>query len=105
MKIADIESGNGFVSPELVKRSIKWDGHDGEVFVRRVSFATIAATQSLPDAERSIALVRECVRLGDKGDEQLTRKQVESLAPALAAAFLTAIAEINKLGADADPLP
>ncbi len=105
MKIADLEKGGGFVSESGEKRAIKWAGHEGEVFVRKVSFGRIVATQSLPEAERNIELVRECVRLGDDGDEQLTRKQVESLAPALAAAFLNAVAEVNALGADADPLP
>jgi hypothetical protein len=105
MNISDLETAGGFVSDAGEKRAIKWNGKDADVFVRRVSFGRIAATQSMPEAERNMALVRECIRLGDDGSEQLTAAQVERLAPALAAAFLNAIAEVNALGEGAaDPL-
>lgn len=102
MKISDLEKAGGFVGEAGEKRAIEWGGHKGEVFVRRVSFGKIAATQSLPEAERNMALVRECIRLGDDGSEQLTAEQVASLAPALAGAFMTAIAEVNALDEAAD---
>lgn len=105
MNIDDLKQAGGFVPAELVKRPIKWEGHDGDVFVRRVSFATIAATQALPEAERNVALVRECIRFGG-GDEQLTEEQAGALSPALATALLGAIADVNRFGVDAaDPKP
>lgn len=104
MNIDDLKSLGGFASERGEKRPIEWNGHKGEVFVRQVSFGRIVATQALPDAERNIELVRECIRLGDNGDVELTREQVETLTPALAAAFMSAIAEVNALGEGAvDP--
>lgn len=104
MNIDDIKAAGGFTSEQGEKRAIEWSGHKGEVFVRQVSFGRIVATQALPDAERNIALVRECIRLGDSGEVQLSREQVEALNPALASAFMTAIAEVNALGeAATDP--
>lgn len=102
MKIADLKQAGGFVGDAAEKRVIKWNGHDAEVFVRRVSFGSITATQALPENERNIELLRQCIRLGDKGNEQLSRKQVEALAPELAAAFLGAIVAVNALGEAAD---
>ena len=102
MNIDDIKQAGGFASEQGEKRPIEWNGHKGEVFVRQISFGRIVATQAMPEAERNITLVRECIRLGDSGGEQMTREQVESLAPALAAAFMAEIAKVNALGADAD---
>lgn len=102
MKIADLEKSGGFVN-EPVKRPIKWGKHEGDVYVRQVSFATVAATMALPDAERSVALIHECIRLGTEGDEQLTMEQAGALSPALAAAFMNAITEVTPLE-PADPL-
>lgn len=104
MNIDDIKAAGGFASETGEKRAITWNGHKGEVFVRQVSFGRIVATQALPDAERNIELVRECIRLGD-GSEAMTREQVEALSPALAAAFMAEIAKVNALGENAaDPL-
>lgn len=106
MNIAELEQAGGFVvvdaAPE--KRTIEWNGNAATVFVRRASFGRITALLTLPASDYSVELVRECIRLGDNGDEQLTRAQVESLAPSLATAFLTAVAEVNALSKDAtDP--
>jgi len=102
MNIDDIKAAGGFVSEQGEKRTIEWDGRSGEVFVRKASFGRIVTLQELPDAERNMALVRECIRLGDNGDEAMSQDQVAALSPALAAAFMAAIAEVNALAADAD---
>jgi len=104
MKIADLEQAGAFVGDETEQRTVKWNGSEHTVTVRRVSFGCIAATQAMPEGARNVELVRLCVRLGDDGKEQLTREQAEALDPALAVAFLNAIAEVNGLGKDAtDP--
>lgn len=96
MRIADLQKDGGFVSEAGESRTIKWHGDEGEVQILRVSFGKIAQTQTLPEAERNVELVRLCVRFDD-GKEQLSREQAESLDPALAIELLKAIADVNRL--------
>lgn len=101
MNIDDLKKGDGFLPPP-VKRTIKWDGQTGEVWVRHQSFATMALYQTQAPEERINAMVRDCIRLGE-GDVQLTMEQAASLKPSLALAMTEAIAEVNKLGKEPDP--
>src|SRR5690625_1129976 len=102
MKLEDLKTNGGMVSPELVKRSAVWK-HDGrkdniEFFVKRASFGAVdRAFNQSEDRSNSTALLCECVRLGDKGEEVLSYDQAYSLDAALAACFLEAVTAVNGL--------
>jgi len=110
MKLEDLKTNGGMVSPELVKRSAVWE-HDGkkdniEFFVKRASFGAVARAYAEEDRSKSVVLLCECVRLGDKGEEVLTYEQAYSLHAALAACFLEAVTEVNDLSSpDEDDSP
>lgn len=104
MRITDLKSEGGFVSSKLVAKTIKWDAedkqHEGEIFVRRVSFGTIDQIMGRDDSDQGMntALIVETIRLGEKGEEQLTYDQAYQLEPNLAAAMVEALMEVNRIG-------
>lgn len=102
MKISELKKEGGLVSPKLVKRSIKWESddkqHEGDIFVRRVSFGVIDQIMSDDDASTNSALIVETIRLGEKGEEHFTYDQAYQLEPNLAAAMVEALMAVNRIG-------
>lgn len=108
MNLKQLREQGGFVSPKPVKKSITWKSADdlsgeekeitGDVWVIKLSFGMIDELSNGADqASRNAALIHHALRLGDKGEEQMTFRDAYQLKPSLARAMIIAIAEVNAL--------
>lgn len=104
MLLKDLIDKGGFVSAEPVKKSVEWvhevDGEEVtdtfDVWVLKQSFGHMERIWAGPDDKsRSAALISECIRFGDKAQEQLTYDQAFSLHPGLATSLMVAFNEVN----------
>lgn len=106
MNLEDLESKGAFISDSLVPTSAKWhrfDKESGEVtedevsfFVRQASWVAYTqigkeASESGEEVNTEALLIQACIRLGEKGEESLSYKQVVSLDAGLFNIFHTAV--------------
>jgi hypothetical protein len=105
----------GLVDSRLVPVTKVWKHYDDDegkmvedevsFFVRRGSYGDFARAKVAGEAAGVLAdalMVAGCIRLGEKGEEQMTYEQAESLDAGLFGVFREAVAEVYD-GAKADP--
>lgn len=107
MDLKQLQKSGGFVSADLVKRKCVWAHKDeaGEehkevfdVFIKRAPFGAIERALLDETLSRSSAIISACIRLGDKGQQELSYDQAYQLQPSLARIFMEAIATVNDVG-------
>ena len=103
MVLADLQKTGGVVSRERIPAEIQWRdvGEDGtfvpkayRVFIVQPSYGDIELMAQEGGGNRravQVATVAACVRLGEKGDVQLTYEQAFDLHPTLLLAMYAAI--------------
>lgn len=115
LSLETLASKGGIVDTRLVPVTKVWRHFDDEsstmvddeisFFVRRGSYGDFARARVAGEAAGVLAdvlMVAGCIRMGAKGEEQLTYEQAESLDAGLFGAFREAVAEVYD-GAKADP--
>lgn len=112
MNLSELKAKGSFVSPAPVKREVVWKrkndaGEEEElkffVFVKKHSFGTVDKIWSgEKDNSKAAAYIAQSIRLGDKGQEQMSYEDAYQLDTGLASAFLSVINEVNGTG-DAKP--
>lgn len=108
MDINDLKESGGLVSDELVPREVEWthavDGAERtdkfSIFVKKASFGFVERVMTGDAGQQTIEFIRECVRLGEEGEQKLTKENVESLDPSLALLFVNEVREVNGVGDD-----
>lgn len=107
MDLNRLQQAGGFVSSELVKRKCVWTHKDDkgeeqkdvfDIFIKRAPFGAVERALLDEGVSRSSALIAACVRLGERGQEELTYEQAYQLQPSLARVFMEAIASVNDMG-------
>lgn len=111
MQLKDLKKKGALVTGALVKKELTWtriDPESGEeksdtfsVFVvKQLSIASYDAIFGLSsqDTSRSTvaAIVAECIRLGDEGEEKINYADASRLEPSLAILFATAAREVHE---------
>ncbi len=112
MNLSELKTKGGFVPLAPVKREVVWKrkndaGEEEElkffVFVKKHSFGTIEQIWSgEQDKSKSAAYIAQSIRLGDKGQEEMSYEDAYQLDTGLATVFISAINEVNGTG-DAKP--
>ncbi len=108
MKLEELQQNGGLVSEKLTKKTATWNGDEVSFFVRLLSFGAIDKIYNGndPDASQAAELIAQAVRLGDEGEESLTRRQAFDLTPSLATLFADAVMKVNGVNDEGagDPL-
>lgn len=100
MDLAKLREAGAFVPAGLVKRSIAWNGHTFDVYIKRLSFGVVedALAASGPEARgRSSSLIAAAVCHED-GTPAMTFDEAYQLRSSLARLLSDAIREVNELG-------
>ena len=111
--LKELKAKGALISGAPVPADIEWThvGEDGQevtdkfkVFVIRQSFGVIDRIFSGEnDRSRSAKFISECIRLGEKANEQISYDDAFQLDPGLAAAFVDAINRVNGTAKGGEP--
>jgi hypothetical protein len=108
MKLHELKQKGAIVDMAMVKKDVEWvhkDDASGEkvtdkfsVFVIRTPFGVIESImQNKEDGfSRSAALIAQCVRFGDEGEESMEYAEAFQLQPSLATALLEVVNAVNR---------
>lgn len=107
MKLDELRARGGLIDPTLVKKDVTWKKTDADgntedvsfsVFVRKNSFGLLdlANQQAREGKSRSATVIAHGIRLGDKGEEELTYEDAYNLEPSLSVVLFQAFMEVNK---------
>lgn len=115
LSLESLEKSGGFVDQTLVKFHKSWKqfdeeskqviDYDGDFFVKKGSYADFVRARQLSTESGLLfdaLLVSACIRLGEKGEQQMTYEKACSCDAGLFGAFLEAVNEVYN-GAKADP--
>lgn len=95
MNLQQLRDTGGIVSPDPVKKTVKWNGEKFVVYVVRQSFGSVETlVKDLEGRSRSAALVASFIRLGDDASEHLSYEDAYQLHPDLAAEFVRVVNEV-----------
>lgn len=107
MKIDELRARGGLIDSTLVKKSVVWkkvdeDGKSEDVsfdiFVRKNSFGLfdLANQQAREGKSRSATVIANGIRLGERGEEEMTYEDAYNLEPSLSVVLFQAFMEVNK---------
>lgn len=100
MDLAKLREAGAFVPAGLVKRSIEWNGHTFDVYVKRLSFGVVEdmlAAAGTDTRGRSSRLIASAICIED-GTPAMSFDDAYQLRSSLARLLADAIREVNELG-------
>lgn len=113
MKLEELRARGGLIDPTLVKVNVTWDkvDEDGkkepvnfDVFVRKNSFGLLdlANQEARNGKSRSATVIANGIRLGERGEEELSYDDAYNLEPTLSVVLFNAFMEVNKPRTEAE---
>lgn len=96
MSIKELQKMGAFVKPETVKRSVTWNGHTFDIFIKKMNAGEHESMFRQMGAEQSsnASLISQCLFENEAGEVPLmSYDQAFQLAPSLSGVFIGAITE------------
>lgn len=107
MHLKELKEKGGFVSSGLATKKLSWEHKDEngkdvtdefEVFVKKLSFGLVSEIYDTNEKRQRVVLfVHHGIRLGDKGQEQMSYDDAYNLKMELATLLSNAVVEVNGL--------